>query len=71
MLRIDTSRLRARLGHSVVLMAHDEIVCVVPESNAKTLLDLMLHVMKTPPAWGKDIPISAEGDIGENYGDAK
>ena len=62
------------IGHydlRLALQAHDELVYVVPEGAAGGALKLALQEMITPPTWGKDIPLDAEGDIGDTYGDAK
>lgn len=57
--------------HRVVLTVHDEVVCVVPDEKADWALAMMTEQMKRPPNWATAIPISCEGGIGENYGDAK
>lgn len=57
--------------YKVALTVHDEVVSVVPNPAAKWCLDFMLEVMKVPPKWCSDLPVSCEGDIGKNYADAK
>ena len=57
--------------YKVALTVHDEVVSVVPTPAAKWCLDFMLDVMKIPPKWCSDLPVSCEGDIGKNYADAK
>ena len=47
--------------YRVVMMTHDEVVCVVPNKQADRCLEDMLAIMKTPPAWCSDIPLGAEG----------
>lgn len=57
--------------YPVALMVHDEFVAVVPEDEAEEALEWMIEVMSTSPDWWPDIPLAAEGDIAERYGDAK
>lgn len=57
--------------YKVALTVHDEVVSVVPNPAAKWCLEYMLEVMKVPPKWCADLPVSCEGDIGNNYADAK
>jgi DNA polymerase len=57
--------------YKVALTVHDEVVSVVPTPAAKWCLEYMLEVMKVPPKWCADLPVSCEGDIGKNYADAK
>ena len=45
----------------VVMMTHDEIVCVAPQKRAEECLADMINVMRTPPEWGLGIPLDAEG----------
>lgn len=58
---------RYKVAHSV----HDEVICVVPESEAEECLQFMLETMSTAPTWWPGISLSAEGDIADSYGDAK
>lgn len=51
----------------VVLLVHDEIVCCVPDHKAETALNRLLAIMQTPPPWGTDLPIDAEGTISKFY----
>jgi len=57
--------------YKVALTVHDEVVSVVPTAAAKWCLEYMLEVMKVPPKWCADLPVSCEGDVGKNYADAK
>jgi hypothetical protein len=45
----------------VATMSHDEVVAVAPEAEADQCLSFMMETMRTPPAWGLDIPLDAEG----------
>jgi hypothetical protein len=58
-------------GYKVATEAYDNIVCVVPEEQAQACLDFMLATMKTRPGWGQDIPLAAEGGIGQTWYEAK
>ena len=55
----------------VVLMVHDEIVCCVPQDQAQECLHDMMQVMSTAPSWASSLPLAAEGDIGDRYGELK
>lgn len=57
--------------YKVVMQVHDELVCCVPEDQAEQCLADMIREMSTPPSWGLDLPLDAEGDIGDSYADAK
>lgn len=53
--------------HRVVTMTHDEIVVVTPTERAAETYAEMVEIMKTPPKWCEDIPISAKGGYDINY----
>lgn len=55
----------------VVMSVHDETVVIARENKAQAVLDMMLGFMKIPPSWWPDLPVTAEGDIGKTYADAK
>lgn len=57
--------------YKVVLQAHDELVCCVPEAEAEDCLDYMVRCMSTAPTWWPDITLAAEGNVGYTYADAK
>ena len=50
---------------------HDEIICVVADSEVEEAKAFMLEVMREAPAWAPDLPLDAEIGVGDNYGDAK
>jgi DNA polymerase len=55
----------------VVLTVHDEVVAVVPDSDAANCMTMMMDYMKQAPSWCADLPVACEADIGKSYGDAK
>jgi hypothetical protein len=57
--------------YKVAMMVHDEFVLVVPEDEANDALIWTVAVMSKSPDWWPEIPLAAEGDIAERYGDAK
>lgn len=59
------------MGYKIATTTHDEIVCVVPETQAKQALADMLQVMKTAPSWAPGLPLTAEGGFAVAYGSAK
>ncbi|WNV50633.1 hypothetical protein [Pseudomonas phage Rollin] len=55
----------------VTLVVHDEVVACVREDRADWALGMMLEVMHQSPAWCADLPLAAEGAIGQRYAEAK
>lgn len=64
-------RVRKRIGTQLHLQVHDELVYVTDDAIAKPTLSVVHEEMCRRPIWGVDIPLDAEGDIGQAYGDAK
>lgn len=58
-------------GYQFVLQSHDELAFIVPEDQAQACLDVALEEMRRPPSWAKNLPLNAEGNFGNSYGDAK
>lgn len=58
-------------GTGVALTVHDEIVLVVDEDDAEDCLAFCLDVMSRPPVWWPQLPVAAEGGIGNRYSEAK
>lgn len=66
-------------GHAVELasrchlvgLVHDEAICLVPDEEVEEAKAFMAKVMRTPPAWGLDIPLDCEIYWGKRYGTAK
>lgn len=52
-------------------LVHDEVICVVPESEVSGCKDFITSVMRTPPAWAPDLPLDCEVGTGKRYGTAK
>ena len=55
----------------VCLVVHDELVSCVREDRADAALAMMLEVMHQAPAWCADLPVAAEGAVGDRYSDCK
>jgi DNA polymerase len=51
--------------------AHDQLIYVVPESEAEAILALVIEEMSRPPWWAPDLPLAAEGKPGRNFLEAK
>jgi len=61
-----------RQDERVVLAVHDEVVAVVREDRAEDALVFMLDVMHNcNPDWCADLPLAAEGAIGQRYSECK
>lgn len=63
--------IRRRSGRLPALEVYDELVYVVPDSEAQAHLDLVLNVMRAAPTWWPELVLWAEGDIADTYGAAK
>lgn len=62
---------RKATGLSPQLMVHDELVYVVPEREAESMLAELQGIMRTPPSWWPELVTWSEGDIAQSYGEAK
>lgn len=58
-------------GNGVVLSVHDEVGCIVDEDDAEECLDFMVACMGQSPKWWPELPVAAEGGIGNTYGECK
>ena len=59
----------AEAGIKIALWPYDEVVAVVPEDAAEVALEFMIETMKVPSAWATGLPLTAEGGIGDRYGE--
>lgn len=57
----------ARRGYRVVMMTHDEVVCIAKNRVAERCLGDMIEIMRTPPEYASDIPLNAEGGLDVCY----
>jgi len=55
----------------VWMQVHDELVACVPEAQAQACHDDMQAIMRAPISWWPEVPLDAEGGIGDNYKEAK
>lgn len=62
---------RGAYGYHIVTMTHDEGVLCVPDPEAELACKRLVDAMKTPPEWAPGLPLNAEGDFAQVYGDAK
>lgn len=53
--------------YRILTLSHDEVVYLAPTSRAKRALDYGLECLSTPPHWGLDIPLAAEGGYAKEY----
>jgi len=60
-----------RCGLNVVFTCHDEIVCLEREAEAEVAYKQLEKIMSTAPAWAPGLPVSCEGGVALNYGEAK
>lgn len=68
--RVVASQAMLRIKAAGIWLAwctHDDIVAVVPDAHAQAAYDYMLQEMKRPPAWLPELPLDAEGFIGDRY----
>ena len=52
-------------GYAVVFHVHDEVVIDCPKDQAD--LDAVAAIMAQPVAWAPDLPLGADGWIGDFY----
>jgi DNA polymerase len=58
--------------YPVKLTVHDEVVCIVPETEADEAKRYMEQCLRDTPKWCRGaIPVDCEVEIGLSYGDAK
>ena len=63
--------LRIQQRYPCVLTVHDEVVVVVPESETEDAKTWVLAQMTMEPRYMPGIPLAADIDSGQRYGDAK
>ena len=54
-------------GIHIVLHAHDEVVALLPEKEAKGLLSKMGELMCKRPVWAKDLPLGIDSQLSDRY----
>ncbi len=67
----DMLRIGDRTNAQLVLQSHDELVWIVPDQDAEEHLRVAIEEMSKAPSWAPDLPMAAEGNIGQSYGAAK
>ena len=65
------SDIRRETGFRPKLNVHDELVYIVPETVAEDFLDTGTQIMHRSSDWCPDLPVAAEGAMGNSYGDCK
>jgi hypothetical protein len=58
-------------GLKFKLQSHDELAFIVPDAEAEAAKALVLTEMRRRPSWAPNLPLDAEANYGESYGDAK
>ena len=54
-------------GHRIILHVHDEVVVETEADKAEETKKEILKLMSEPPEWMKDVPLSAEAIITQEY----
>lgn len=57
--------------YNVVHQVHDELVFIVPDEQVPEAEAVMKKVMAIPPKWMPDLPLEAEVNVGQNFGECK
>lgn len=65
------SDIRRETGFRPKLNVHDELVYIVPETVAEDFLETGTEIMHRSSDWCPDLPVAAEGAMGNSYGDCK
>lgn len=55
----------------LVMISHDEIIAVVPDSKVEIAKAIMKKIMTTSPTWWPELPLDSELGTGKNYAEAK
>jgi DNA polymerase I-like protein with 3'-5' exonuclease and polymerase domains len=55
----------------ILFQVHDEIVMMVDEDKADTIMDKVVEIMSAPPAWAEGLPVACEAGYANNYGDVE
>lgn len=63
--------LRIQNRYPCVLTVHDEVVVLVPESDAEAAREWIHAQMVVEPKYMPGIPLAAKSDVAKRYGDAK
>lgn len=63
--------IKKETGYWPAHQVHDELIFVVPESEAQDMLDTVQKHMRTPPKWWPELVVYSEGDVADSYGHAK
>lgn len=58
-------------GYKFCLQAHDELAFIVTDADAENAKAIVLEEMRRRPSWAPDLPLDAEANYGDSYGDAK
>ena len=58
-------------GYRFKLQAHDELAFIVKTEDAENAKAIVLEEMRRRPSWAPDLPLDAEANYGDSYGDAK
>jgi hypothetical protein len=59
-------RIRAA-GVPIIMRVHDEVVCCVKDTEADVVKNLVEGIMKTPPEWAANLPLSCDTKITKKY----
>lgn len=54
-------------SYRVVMMTHDEVAFIAPQSEADAAYKAGTELMCTPPIWAPDLPLAAEGGYDVRY----
>lgn len=65
------SDIRKETGYRPKLNVHDELVYIVRENEADDFLQTGTEIMHRSSDWCPDLPVAAEGAMGDSYGDCK
>ena len=58
-------------GYGTKHRVHDELIYVVPDSEADDMLATVQGIMRTPPKWWPELITWSEGSYADTYGEAK
>lgn len=59
------------LKYPFALQCHDELVFIVPDHDVENAKQIIHREMTRRPTWAPDLPLTAEVEVGQSYGEAK
>ena len=56
-----------KAGYTILNSIHDEVLILIDDERKDVALEDVIINMTTPPSWASDMPLAAEGWVGNRY----